>query len=77
MADTPTKPPPTEPIRLKVSANLRKYLGYLSRKTTLGRDENDVALAVLTQQLEVMRHTPQYAYQFDDDDETSSSGGKE
>jgi hypothetical protein len=76
MADTPPKPPPTEPIRLKVSANLRKYLGYLARKTTMGRDENDVALTVLTQQLEVMRHTPQYAFRFEDDDTQPPSSGE-
>ena len=60
MADAP----PTQPIRMKVSANLLAYLAYLARTTTLGRDENDVALAALTERLEVMRHTEKYAYKF-------------
>ena len=63
-------PAPTKPIRMQVSANIREYLSYLARTTTLGRDENDVALWALTQHLEAMRHTSEYAYSFSDDDVT-------
>jgi hypothetical protein len=37
-----------------MSARLYEYLGYLSRRTILGGDENDVATYVLTKQLESM-----------------------
>jgi hypothetical protein len=50
-----------------VSANLHEYLAYLARTTTKGRDANDVALSVLTESLEAMRHTPEYAYRFADE----------
>jgi hypothetical protein len=65
-------PKPTQPIRMKVSANLHEYLSYLARTTTMGRDENDVALSVLTQQLEVLRRSPEYAYRFSDEPKKDS-----
>jgi hypothetical protein len=68
MADAP----PTEPLRIKVPANLRKYLIYLAQTTTLGRDENDVASWALRQQLEAMRHTREYAYRFSQEDDPAS-----
>ena len=57
---------PTETIRISVSAKLYEYLGHLARTTTMGASENDVALHVLTEQLEVMRKTAEYAYRLDD-----------
>lgn len=66
------KPKPSEPIRMKVSANMHEYLRYLARTTNMGRDENDVALSVLTHQLETMRQTPEYAYRFADDEKGQS-----
>jgi hypothetical protein len=56
----------TDPLRIAVPARLREYLWHLSRRTTLGASANDVALSVLTQELERMRATPQYAYEFRD-----------
>jgi hypothetical protein len=54
----------TDPLRIAVPARLREYLMFLTRKTTLGASANAVALSVLTQELERMRATPQYAYEF-------------
>jgi hypothetical protein len=66
----------TDPLRIAVSARLREYLVYLSRTTTRGASANAVALSVLTEELERMRATPQYAYVFRDvspeDDEESA-----
>jgi hypothetical protein len=42
-------------VRFTVSAQLFKYLGWLSRHTLLGRSENDVARQVLTEALARMR----------------------
>ena len=41
-------------LRMRVSARLHAYLGYLSRHTIMGASENDVALGVLTERLNVM-----------------------
>jgi hypothetical protein len=41
-------------IRLRVSAKLYEYLGYLKRHTILGASENDVAEKVLTDRLGIM-----------------------
>ena len=74
------KPPKSKPIRMKVSANLHEYLLHLARTTNMGRDQNDVALWVLSTQLEAMRHTPRYAYRFADEpapDEGHPSPDKE
>jgi hypothetical protein len=65
----------TDPLRIAVPARLREYLLYLSRKTTLGASANDVALSVLTQELERMRATPQYAYEFPDEPVTNNGDG--
>ena len=53
---------------MKVSANMHEYLRYLAQTTTMGRDENDVALSVLTHQLERMRRMPEFAYRFENDE---------
>jgi hypothetical protein len=37
------KKPPTRLIRMRVSAQLHAYLGWLSRNTLLGASENEVA----------------------------------
>jgi hypothetical protein len=50
----PTKPK-TKPFRLAVSAELRDYLGWLSRNTLLGKADTDVASYLLTQTLQGMR----------------------
>jgi hypothetical protein len=57
----------TDPLRIAVPARLREYLVYLSRTTTLGASANDVALSVLTPELERMRATAQYRYVFPDE----------
>ncbi len=44
----------TKLIRMRVPANLYRYLGVLSRRTVLGASENDVAQYLLTQRLETM-----------------------
>jgi hypothetical protein len=62
----------TDPLRIAVSARLREYLLYLSRTTTLGASANDVALSILTPELERMRATPQYRYEFPNEDVESS-----
>ena len=49
------KKEPTKPLRMKVSARLYAYLGWLRRNTMLGSSENDVAEYLLTQRLEAMR----------------------
>lgn len=57
----------TTPLRIAVSTNLYEYLGVLARTTTLGGSENDVALQILTERLEVMRLSSEYAYTFKDE----------
>lgn len=44
----------TVPLRMSVSRSLHNYLGFLSRNTTLGGSENDVALYLLTERLQGM-----------------------
>jgi hypothetical protein len=61
MAGAPKKQE-TVLMRLTVSAKLHKYLSYLSRTTTMGASENDVALFILTQQLENLRQSDGYGY---------------
>ena len=61
MAGAPRKQE-TVLMRLTVSAKLHKYLNFLSRTTTMGASENDVALFVLTEQLEAMRRSDGYAF---------------
>ena len=43
-------------IRFTPSVPFWKYLGWLSRNTLLGRNENDVARQILTSRLAEMRH---------------------
>jgi len=61
MAGAPKKQE-TVLIRLTVSAKLHRYLNYLSRTTTMGASENDVALFILTRQLEDLRQSDGYRY---------------
>ncbi len=46
----------TGEVRFTVSAQLWKYLGWLSRNTVLGKTENEVAKQILTNSLAAMRH---------------------
>lgn len=68
MAGAPKKQE-TVLMRLTVSAKLHKYLHFLSRTTTMGASENDVALFLLTQQLEQMRQSEGYQYDLGDREE--------
>jgi hypothetical protein len=45
----------TKSLRLTIPARVFDYLGWLSRNTQLGADENDVAETVLRRRLENMR----------------------
>jgi hypothetical protein len=50
--------PPKEPtvlVRMRVSARLYEYLGWLKRNTMKGASENDVALLLLSNLLIEMR----------------------
>ena len=55
-------------IRMSVSAKLHRYLSYLARTTTMGASENDVALFLLTRELENLRQTERYGFDLSDDD---------
>lgn len=48
-------------MRLTVSAKLHAYLNHLAQTTTMGASENDVALFILTRELEAMRQSEAYA----------------
>jgi len=61
MAGAPKKQD-TVLMRLTVSAKLHRYLNFLTRTTTMGASENDVALFILTQQLEALRQSEGYHY---------------
>lgn len=61
MAGAPRKQD-TVLMRLTVSAKLHSYLSFLSRTTTMGASENDVALFLLTRQLEEMRQSENYGF---------------
>ena len=61
MAGAPRKQE-TVLMRLTVSAKLHNYLSFLSRTTTMGASENDVALFLLTRQLEDMRQSENYGF---------------
>ena len=50
----PTKEP-TKLVRMRVSARLYDYLGWLKRNTMKGASENDVALLLLSNLLIEMR----------------------
>lgn len=65
MAGAPKKQE-TVLMRLTVSAKLHRYLTYLARTTTMGASENDVALFVLTRELEAMRQGEAYSYDLSD-----------
>ena len=56
-------------MRLTVSAKLHRYLSHLARTTTMGASENDVALFLLTRELEALRQTDAYAFDFSDDED--------
>lgn len=56
-------------IRMSVSGKLHRYLTHLARTTTMGASENDVALFLLTRELEAMRQTEPYAYDPATDDD--------
>lgn len=55
-------------IRMSVSAKLHRYLTYLARTTTMGASENDVALFLLTRELEALRQSEAYRFDLSDDD---------
>jgi hypothetical protein len=65
MAGAPRKQE-TVLMRLTVSAKLYNYLNFLSRTTTMGASENDVALFLLTRQLEDMRQSENYGFDLSD-----------
>ncbi len=56
-------------IRMSVSSKLHRFLGHLARTTTMGASENDVALFLLTRELEAMRQTEAYAFDPAKDDD--------
>jgi hypothetical protein len=62
-----------KPLRIAVSARVREYLGYLAHTTNFGTSENDVALHVLTEELERMRRTPEYGYRFADQPDSAAN----
>lgn len=49
------KKEPTVLVRMRVSARLHEYLGWLKRNSMKGASENDVALLLLTNLLTEMR----------------------
>ncbi len=49
------KKEPGKLIRMRVSARLHEYLGWLRRNTMKGKSENEVALYLLTNLLTTMR----------------------
>ena len=55
-------------IRMSVSAKLHRYLAHLARTTTMGASENDVALFLLTRELEALRQTERYDFDLSEDD---------
>lgn len=55
-------------IRMSVSAKLHRYLSHLARTTTMGASENDVALFLLTRELEALRQSEAYRFDLSDDD---------
>ncbi len=59
----------TVQIRMSVSAKLHRFLGHLARTTTMGASENDVALFVLTRELEALRQTETYRCDLSGDDD--------
>ncbi|MGI9520031.1 MAG: hypothetical protein ACR2PG_00145 [Hyphomicrobiaceae bacterium] len=56
-------------VRMSVSAKLHRYLGHLARTTTMGASENDVALFLLTRELESLRQSGAYAFDLVRDDD--------
>jgi hypothetical protein len=56
-------------IRMSVSAKLHRYLTHLARTTTMGASENDVALFLLTRELETLRQTDGYAFDLSKDED--------
>lgn len=56
-------------MRLTVSARLHRYLSHLARTTTMGASENDVALFLLTRELEALRQTDAYAFDLPDEED--------
>ncbi len=48
------------PLPISVSQALYRYLGYLSRNTTLGQKETDVARFLLTERLNHMIRTKEH-----------------
>lgn len=56
-------------VRMSVSAKLHRYLGHLARTTTMGASENDVALFVLTRELERLRQSEAYAFDLSSDED--------
>lgn len=55
-------------IRMSVSAKLHRYLSHLARTTTMGASENDVALFLLTRELEALRQSEAYRFDLSDDE---------
>ena len=55
-------------IRMSVSAKLHRYLSHLARTTTMGASENDVALFLLTRELETLRQSEAYGFDLTDDE---------
>ena len=51
------KKAPTKLVRMRVSARLYAYLGYLKAETSLGASENEVALYLLTKRIEEMQQS--------------------
>ena len=56
-------------IRMSVSGKLHRYLTYLSQNTTMGASENDVALFLLTRELEALRQSEAYSFDLSGEDE--------
>ena len=68
MAGAPKKQQ-TVLVRMSVSEKLHRYLGHLARTTTMGASENDVALFLLTRELETLRQSDAYGFDLRRDDE--------
>ena len=50
----------SEPLAFRVSPELHRYLGFLSRNTVLGHKETDVARYLLTERLNDMIRTKEH-----------------
>lgn len=55
-------------VRMSVSEKLHRYLGHLARTTTMGASENDVALFLLTRELEALRQSEAYGFDLKSED---------